>query len=471
MMKIGLAVVLGLCMSSGVYAAVYQANGIKIGEVDQDSARIWTRLTRNAELNINGTAFPKVKGKDRELTLEQQIPAGKTLDEMDGAVPGMAGEVQLTYQAEGGEACLSGWKKVNPQQDFTKQFELTGLKPATPYALKIESRDSSGTSGQTIAGKFRTAPTVKTVVPITFAVVTGQAYTRRDDPEKGHKIYPHILALNPDFFVHTGDIEYFDHPYPYATTPELVHFKMTRVYGLPNLVEFHKNVASYFIKDDHETLKNDAWPGQTYGELTWEMGIELFREQFPVLEKNYRTIRWGKDLQIWLVEGRDFRSHNDAPDGPGKTIWGAEQKAWLYRTVKASDATFKVLITPTPIVGPDRGKKSDNHANEGFAHEGNEVRQFIASQKNMYSVCGDRHWQYVSVDQTHGAKEFSCGPTSDKHAGGWPKNKKLPEHKYLNVQGGFLTITVEQQKNNPVLIARHYDVDGTLCNEDVNSAK
>ena len=44
-------------------------------------------------------------------------------------------------------------------------------------------------------------------------------------------------------------------------------------------------------------------------------------------EQTYRTFRWGKDLQIWLVEGRDFRSPNNMPDGPDKTIWGAEQKA------------------------------------------------------------------------------------------------------------------------------------------------
>ena len=36
------------------------------------------------------------------------------------------------------------------------------------------------------------------------------------------------------------------------------------------LTVFKREVSSYFIKDDHDTLKNDAWPGQTYGELTWD---------------------------------------------------------------------------------------------------------------------------------------------------------------------------------------------------------
>ena len=76
------------------------------------------------------------------------------------------------------------------------------------------------------------------------------------------------------------------------------------------------------------------------------------------------------------------------PDGPGKTIWGKEQKQWFFDTVKASDATFRILLSPTPIVGPDRKNKNDNHANAGFTHEGNEIRTFIGEQKNMFVICG-----------------------------------------------------------------------------------
>jgi alkaline phosphatase D len=53
-------------------------------------------------------------------------------------------------------------------------------------------------------------------------------------------------------------------------------------------------------------------------------------------------------------------------DGSEKTILGKAQKAWLKRTLKASDTTWKILISPTPLVGPDRAKKNDNHSNAGF---------------------------------------------------------------------------------------------------------
>jgi alkaline phosphatase D len=458
------AFVAGLLIAATTAAEVHFANGIKIGEVDQDSAIIWTRLTRNPSLNFKGAGF--LKTKKHVVPASKQLPAGKTLDDMEGAVPGASGSVRLVWNSVGGQLISSDWINVNEQTDFTARFDLNDLKPATEYTVQVESK-----SGASYCGSFKTAPKKSAVAPVQFSVVTGQDFDRGDDLERGHAIYPQMAKLGLDFFVHTGDIEYYDKPRPYATNQEFARFKMARMYGLPNLVEFHRSIPSYFIKDDHDTTKNDAWPGQDYGELTWEQGLDLFREHFPVLEKNYRTIRWGKDLQIWLVEGRDFRTANKAPDGPDKSIWGREQKEWFFKTVEASDATFKVLVSPTPVVGPDRGNKNDNHANIGFKHEGDELRTFIASQKNMYVACGDRHWQYVSVDAETGVKEFSCGPTTDKHAGGWSNNQLLPEHRYLNVQGGFMTITVERRENKPRLIARHYDVDGTLCNEDVNQRK
>ena len=54
-------------------------------------------------------------------------------------------------------------------------------------------------------------------------------------------------------------------------------------------------------------------------------------------------------MQIWLVEGRDFRSPNTAPDGPEKTIWGKEQMEWfkelLLEKVNYSKIDFNLLYS------------------------------------------------------------------------------------------------------------------------------
>ncbi len=117
--------------------------------------------------------------------------------------------------------------------------------------------------------------------------------------------------------------------------------------------------------------------GMKAGDLTFADGQRIFHEQAPMGEQSYRTICWGRDLQIWFTDGPDNRSPNKMEDWPEKTIWSAEQKAWFKRTVKESDATWKVLISQPPLVAPDRGNKNDNQSNEGFMHESDELRAWL----------------------------------------------------------------------------------------------
>ena len=123
----------------------------------------------------------------------------------------------------------------------------------------------------------------------------------------------------------------------------------------------------------------------------------------------------GKIFKSGSLEGRDFRSPNQMADGPEKTILGKKQKEWLFKTLDASEAKFKLVFSPTPIVGPDRKNKKDNHANKIFAHEGQELRDRLSQYKDLIVLCGDRHWQYASRDEDSDLWEFGCGPGSEKH--------------------------------------------------------
>ena len=130
------------------------------------------------------------------------------------------------------------------------------------------------------------------------------------------------------------------------------------------------------------------------------------------------------------MEGRDYRSPLDQPDGPLKTIWGDKQKSWLKHTLNQSDATFKLLISPTPMVGPDSASKRDNHAdNNGYRHEGDEFFRWLSetgvSPAEFFIACGDRHWQYHAI-RPDGYEEFSCGALVDANAivGNFPGDPK-----------------------------------------------
>jgi alkaline phosphatase D len=453
-------ILISLCAALAVAAAradVHFGNGIKIGEVDSTSAIVWVRLTDAPERRADGISF-----KDGD----EKVPDGLTLRDMKDSLMGSAGGVRLRYIAEGGEGVTLPAHEVDPQRDFTAQIRLTDLKAATAYTLFAEALAPGGKVTAICEGNFITAPLPAEAAPVRFVVVTCHDFPRRDDGERGHLIYPAMAKLKPHFLVHAGDIEYYDKPGPWAKSAELARYKWNRLYSLANQRSFHAMHASYFMKDDHDTLMNDCWPGQTYGDLTWEQGLAIFREQFPMGEKPYRTVRWGKDVQVWMIEGRDFRSPNNMPDGPEKTILGAEQKKWLFDTMRASDATFRVLISPTPILGPDRGEKNDNLANKGFTHEGDEVRAFLATQPDTYVICGDRHWQYVSRDEKTSVTEFSCGPGSDAHAEGFSMKNRAPEHRFLRIKGGFLSVEVRRSDAQPRISFRHHDVHGGIVHEE-----
>jgi alkaline phosphatase/alkaline phosphatase D len=197
--------------------------------------------------------------------------------------------------------------------------------------------------------------------------------------------------------------------------------------------------------------------------------------------KTYRTHRVSRDLQVWLPENRLHRSPNSLPDGPEKSIWGVEQKAWLQRTLAASDATFKILISPTPMVGPDDLRKTDNHTNiGGFRHERDEffawLKETGVDQENFYIVCGDRHWQYHAVHPS-GIEEFSSGALVDANSrrgrrAGDPKStdpEGLIKQPYLQdpPSGGFLLIEVTPAANDQTaaLTFRFYDELGNRLYE------
>ena len=445
----------------------FLANGIKIGEVTSNSAIVWTRLTAEPKATLPDPGQPQ----SREAT-DAEIAT------LPGHVSGMAGKVnlQISTVADFSEwitAFITG--DVGPESDFSHQWPIEGLTPATRYFVRVTAHGADGQVTAKLEGSFTTAAQPDQWQDVRFAVITGQAYKDLDHAE-GFHIYPAMRKAGIQFLVPTGDTVYYDSDPPLANTAQMARHHWHRMYALPRHTLFHRFVPGYWEKDDHDTVKNDCWPPQgknadrsdeLKGNLTFFKGLKIFREQVPMGEKTYRTFRWGKGLQVWLVEGRDFRSANNAPDGPDKTIWGRAQREWLQTSVLASDADFKVLVSPTPIVGPDRGNKADNHANAAFAHEGNAFRKWTQDNKltgKFFVCCGDRHWQYHSVDPTTGLHEFSCGPASDKHASGSP-GKDDEFHKFHRVQGGFLTVSVSRPEGVPTAAFRFHDVQGLVVHE------
>jgi alkaline phosphatase D len=462
--------------------APFFGNGVHNGWADKNSISIWTRLTQYPDMNSQGTSFIELTEEqqgsfadmsDISVLESAQIPENLSLKDMEGACPGTTGEVRISYYREDdlGSKITLDWAEVDASKNYTKQWRLTKLSPNTRYIVELTSRKTpeSGSTNH-LKGAFLTPPDSDIEKDISFAVVSCHDYNRRDHA-KGHRIYPAMGRDELNFFVHTGDIEYYDKPNPFAYTEKLMRFKWDRLFALPYQRGFYNKTTSYFMKDDHDTLKDDAFPGTRYGAVSFERGLEIFdKEQFPSNSKTYKTIRWGKDLQIWLLEGRKYRSKNTEPDGPEKTILGKAQREWLFDTIDRSDATFKVIISASPIIGPDRPQgKNDNHSNKAFENEGSIIREFVNRHDNIYMCNGDRHWQYVSHIKDTNLWEFCTGAGSDSHAGGWKQENILPEHRFLRVKGGYLTGKVYRDKKKAHLKFEHRDVEGQVVHEEIFS--
>ena len=76
------------------------------------------------------------------------------------------------------------------------------------------------------------------------------------------------------------------------------------------------------------------------------------------------------------------------------------------------------------------------------------------------------HWQYASVDPKTELREYSSGPHTDAHSGGFSEDQRTPMHRFLRVKGGFLSGIVDREDDTPVLTILFHDVSGVVQFED-----
>ena len=353
-------------------------------------------------------------------------------------------------------------------------------------------------------GQFKTLPTSDSKDEVGFAISTGFNYEKfygidsainqgsKYPPATGKnrilgfEAFDAVNTLKPDFFIANGDVVYYDKP---GKQPELwakdltsMRAKWHRYLAMPRSRDLCLSMPVFYLKDDHDYRFNDCDTTDVkFAEPSHQLGIEVFKEQLPVANpdqvstKTYRTVQAGKLLQLWFLEGRDYRSPNRMEDVPEKSIWGQEQKEWLKKTLLQSQATFKILVSPTPMIGPDDAYKKDNHTNEGgFQSEQSEFFDWLSDTnfltEDFYIICGDRHWQYHSI-HPNGLEEFSSGAFVNQNSRkgrkpGDPESTdpealiSSPFLQYDEVGGGFLYVTVFLEMDHPNIRFSFRDVNG-----------
>jgi alkaline phosphatase D len=319
--------------------------------------------------------------------------------------------------------------------DLTVQVRATHLKPATHYYYRFRLGRSPSP-----AGRFETAPAAGSDATIRFAY-SGDADSQ--PPGYNHfEVYGQMAAERNDFDINLGDTIYSDSEVP-NTPPALTlaakRAKYRRNLAQPALQRLRAATGVYNQWDDHEFI-NDFSRAENGAE--YAPGVRAFREYMPVTYTPqrglYRTFRWGRNVELFFLDERSFRSAKasaggacntsagtpdlapTAPqsvrnafaplipglaqpvapgclaaiDDPSRTMLGTDQYARFTSAIAASKATWKVVVNEVPIqqfyaLPYDRW--------EGYAAERERLLRFLHDNvRNVVFLTTDTHATFIN---------------------------------------------------------------------------
>ena len=90
----------------------------------------------------------------------------------------------------------------------------------------------------------------------------------------------------------------------------------------PAFAAFLRTTSVYAIWDDHEVVNDFAGPS----EPLMPVGRQAFLEYWPIeppagdRTRLYRRARWGRLVDLFILDTRQYRSPNTMSDGPDKTM-------------------------------------------------------------------------------------------------------------------------------------------------------
>jgi alkaline phosphatase D len=350
-------------------------------------------------------------------------------------------------------------REATADDDLIVRVPLDGLTPATRYRYLV-SQD-----GLHVDGEFATAPRPGEPARVTFlwsGDLGGGGFCRLLDG--GYRIFRAMARHPADFFLFAGDTIYADVP---CDSPGVVpgsnfrastlaEFRAKHRYNREDdaVQDFFRRTPVFANWDDHE-VRND-FSGPT--DRLMPVGRQAFLEYFPVAagsddpHRIYRSVRWGKLLEIFILDTRQYRSDNSEPDGPSKTMLGAAQRRWLLDGVTGSPATWKMVVTSVPLAVPTgRPERRDSWTDvnvfglppengTGFVTERDAILRHFRTRgvKNLVFLAADVHHAEIIRHQPApdwSFHEFIAGPLSATMGRPRPLDMRL-NSRTLFAQGG-----------------------------------
>lgn len=281
--------------------------------------------------------------------------------------------------------------RSDPIDDCVVKLKAGGLSPGTDYFYRLKV-DGIADRYAPLPFRTRTIPAPGRPLRIAFGSCARLQF------DAAQPIWDAIAAMEPDLFLWLGDNIYAD-------SDQEASF--TDLYGrqrsIPGFARFAARVPQLAIYDDHDFGYNNADGTNPVKAMT----LKLFKRWWANPSAGTRDtpgVFFRHSLgqvDLFMLDGRYHRSPVEMPDGPGKTLLGAGQLAWLKSELKASKAAFKILVSGVAWSAGEPG--SDSWAS--YLHERNAILDFIRDQKisGVFGISGDVHMG-----------EANCVPWSEK---------------------------------------------------------
>lgn len=351
------------------------------------------------------------------------------------------------------------------QKDSSIILDIDRLRPNTKYYYRL----FVGQQLDTINGWFKTFPAEGQKGDFTF--VTGSC-----QETENMKVFNVIPMHDPYFLMHTGDYTYPDYQIApdYSSTWEGMALSYRKRYDEKEMKYMLRSIPIDYVYDDNDYVggsggrycKND-WKaykenGRTVNEMFapefpafWRRNtIKGYDELFPhyplvdtsegiyhsfkfgnaeffVLDRNSAKDRPNMDGFVYDEKKKKWRW--DPPEG--YALFGKKQMDWLKKSIKASDADWKFIVSGVPLNGAcekliHAGVKIQNMSMKGFygfhmawgfsqywagfPEERNDFMQFLEDNdiKDVIVISGDTHHNVMDDGQNAGLPELNASGLS-----------------------------------------------------------
>jgi alkaline phosphatase D len=350
---------------------------------------------------------------------------------------------------------------TSPNLGGSVKARVTGLKPHEQYYYRFETKGS-----ESDVGRFRTALPADSRQELKFAFFSCQDFT--------HGFYNahEVMAREDlDFVVCLGDYIYAETYHTLASgtavredaigspgysadvtlmATTLDHYRAK--YALYRqdaaLRKVHARAPMIAIWDDHEVQDNYAGaapggglpPEQAWSDARRAAGYRAWYESMPTYagkrDRIYRSLRFGKTLDLFLLDQRQYRDDQPcgdaiAPPCPelnqARNLLGRTQMNWIKKELQASKATWKVIgnevmMMPAKVTGDAYVQYDSWH---GYPGEREELLGHIDRKRirDVVFVTGDIHTFIAGDVKTQGglgksvALEFVGGSITSTNFG------------------------------------------------------